>query len=151
MNRSVFGGKRMCTRACGYLAQNTAQISRNALASGLCDDCSNRGQRFSGGYLFELSRDDARPTEIESPNDNCKARGYADRPLLTPDDSEAIRIPSETDPLPVRCTALPRSSRPEPERHRRFRKQRVRQVIRVPALIRSAQPTTQLMDRRLRD
>ena len=78
-------------------------------------------QRFSGGHLFELSRDDARPTEIESPNDNCKARGYADRPLLTPDDSEAIRIPSEIDPLPVRCTALPRSSRPEPERHRRFR------------------------------
>ena len=29
-----------CTRemSCGYLAQDAAQISRNALASGLCDD-----------------------------------------------------------------------------------------------------------------
>jgi hypothetical protein len=27
----------------GYLTQNTARISRNALASGSCDHCTNRG------------------------------------------------------------------------------------------------------------
>ena len=31
------------TEAYGYLTQNTAQISRNALASGSCDDYTNRG------------------------------------------------------------------------------------------------------------
>ena len=30
------------------LFMNTKQISRNALASGLCDDCSNRGLAPSG-------------------------------------------------------------------------------------------------------
>ena len=35
-------------RSCGYLTQGAAQISRNALASGLCGDYSNRGLAPSG-------------------------------------------------------------------------------------------------------
>ena len=43
MNRSVFFKTFTWKKSYGYLAQNTAKISRNALASGLCDDCRNRG------------------------------------------------------------------------------------------------------------
>ena len=43
MNRSAFFKTCTWKRSYVYLAQNTEQISRNALASGLCHDCCNRG------------------------------------------------------------------------------------------------------------
>ena len=51
MNRSAFSKMCMWKTSYGYLAQNTAQISRNALASGLCDDSNNRGLAPNAIYL----------------------------------------------------------------------------------------------------
>ena len=43
MNRSAFIETGMREGTCGYPAQNTAQISRNALASGFSDEYGDRG------------------------------------------------------------------------------------------------------------
>jgi len=43
MNSAWIVGSHLLNRCCGYLAQNTAQISRNALASGLYDDAGTVG------------------------------------------------------------------------------------------------------------
>ena len=43
-------------RSCGYLAQNTAQVSGNALASGSCDNCSNRGLAPNAIYFSGTAR-----------------------------------------------------------------------------------------------
>ena len=42
MNRPALFTTFSCESSCGYLAQNTAQISRHALASGLRNDSRDR-------------------------------------------------------------------------------------------------------------
>ena len=43
MNRPALFTTLTCESSCRYLPQNTAQISRHALASGLRDDSGDRG------------------------------------------------------------------------------------------------------------